>query len=106
MVAITFVSPEDDRQVLDIAPGVSVMEGAVRGGVDGIDADCGGELACATCHVYIAPDWAGRLAPPTEAESEMLEFASSIDVRSRLSCQIIATPELEGLVVHLPASQR
>jgi len=106
MVGIRFVSANGDEQGLEIDEGVSLMEGAVRGGIDGIDADCGGQLACATCHVYIDASWADRLKPPSEDEIEMLEHAADVDPRSRLSCQISITAEMGGLIVHVPVHQR
>ena len=106
MTRVTFVSFDGEQDTLDIADGVSVMEGGVRGGVDGIDADCGGELACATCQVHVAADWLDRLAPPSDDERAMLEYAVGVDQRSRLSCQIFIDPSLDGLVVHIPETQR
>lgn len=105
MVCITFTFPDGTSENIAIDPGTSLMEGAVRGGVEGIDADCGGALSCATCHVRVAPEWVSRLPPPSEDEREMLEFAVDPGPGSRLSCQIVIAPELEGLVVGVPASQ-
>ena len=105
MVKVNFVSAEGEHNGLDISAGISVMEGAVRGGIDGIDADCGGELSCATCHVRIDPEWLARLAPPSQDEVDMLEYALEADGRSRLSCQIVLTEDLDGLVVHIPERQ-
>ena len=93
---------------MDIDGGVSLMEGALLGGVDGIDADCGGQLSCATCHVKVAADWldiVNELAPPSDDERAMLEFAHEPDDRSRLSCQISMTSRLDGLKVDVPETQ-
>ena len=81
------------------------MEGAVNHNIAGIDGDCGGACACATCHVYVDPVWADKLEPPTELEIAMLDFAYEPDERSRLACQIKVKPELDGLTVYLPARQ-
>ena len=82
------------------------MEGAVRSGVDGIDADCGGALSCSTCHVYVADDWIDLLVPPSQDEKEMIDFAVDPKPCSRLSCQIVMKSEYEGLVLNVPATQR
>ena len=105
MTKVTFLGPGGERQAIEIDNGVSVMEGAVMGGVDGIDADCGGQLSCATCHVHIDTDWLDRLQPPTSDEDDLLDFAIGRDARSRLSCQIVMSPQLDGLVVHVPETQ-
>ena len=105
MVGVRFISADGDEKDLDIAAGVSVMEGAVRGGIDGIDADCGGELSCATCHVHIGADWMDKIPPATEDEKDMLEYAIDTDDTSRLSCQIFLNAELDGLVVKIPERQ-
>lgn len=106
MVTVTFVNPDGSRSMIDVQDGYSVMEGGVRGGVDGIDAECGGQGACATCHVYVEKTWVGRLKPPSDDELAMLEFAIETDPEtSRLSCQIICDPDLEGLVVTVPERQ-
>jgi len=106
MATVTFIAADGGEKALDITDGFSVMEGAVRGGIDGIDADCGGEVSCATCHVHVAADWIARLAAPSEDEKDMLGYAVDTDECSRLSCQIFLTPELDGLVVHIPPTQR
>lgn len=105
MAKVNFIGPGDARQTIEIDDGVSVMEGAVMSGIDGIDADCGGQLSCATCHVHVDAGWLARLAPPTGDEDELLEFAVGRDDRSRLSCQIIMSPELDGIVLHVPETQ-
>jgi 2Fe-2S ferredoxin len=110
MTAIRFLIPRPDGTTLvrevDARPGQSVMRAALDAGVEGIVADCGGMLTCATCHVYVASDWVGRLPGPSDEETGMLDFTAA-DRRgaSRLSCQIQVGPETEGLTVELPDSQ-
>jgi len=105
MVRVTFVEPDGSERALDGDQGFSVMEVAVRNGVAGIDADCGGACACATCHVYVDPDWFGTVGAPGDMEKDMLEFANEPRETSRLSCQIRLTAALDGLRVAVPASQ-
>lgn len=105
MAKVNFVTAGGESEAIEIADGTSVMEGAVMSGVDGIDADCGGELSCATCHVHVDIDWLGRLMPPSDDENDLLEFAVGRDERSRLSCQIRMSPELDGIVLHVPQTQ-
>jgi len=106
MALIKFISPDGSTSSVSIASGISIMEGAVRGGIDGIDADCGGALACATCHVHVAEEWMAKLPAPSKDEQEMLEYAVERDGTSRLSCQIIVEDGLEGLTVRVPATQK
>ncbi len=106
MVGVTFINHDGSETLIDVQEGCSIMESGVRGGVDGIDADCGGQGACATCHVYVDKSWVARLKPPSDDEIAMLEFAIDTDPEtSRLSCQILCTAELEGLVVRVPERQ-
>lgn len=108
MSKVVFIQADGSRAEVDIENGVSVMDGAVNRGVDGIDADCGGQLACATCHIKVAPRWMEALneqAPQSEDELAMLEFAHEPDEWSRLSCQILMTPLLDGLEVIVPETQ-
>lgn len=110
MVAIRFLSPQPDGTMasreVQARPGQSVMQAAVGAGIDAVAADCGGLLTCATCHVYVAPDWAARLPAPGDDERGMLEFtAAPRRDTSRLSCQITVAPELEGLTLELPDRQ-
>ncbi len=106
MAKITYVEFNGTEHVIDVAPGLTVMEGARDNGVPGIEADCGGACACSTCHVYVAADWVGRLPPRDPMEEDMLDFAWQPDpVRSRLTCQIKVTEDLDGLVVNLPEKQ-
>ena len=105
MPRVTLIDPEGTRHELDGLDGMSVMEVAVRNGVPGIKADCGGACACATCQVYVDADWMERVGAPTEMEADMLEFAVDPAANSRLSCQIRLTAALDGMIAHVPASQ-
>ena len=105
MAKITYVEHSGTEHTVDVPNGLSVMEGAVRYTVPGIDGDCGGACACATCHVYIDSDWIAKLAPMNELERDMLDFAFDVKESSRLSCQIKVSPALDGLVVRTPARQ-
>jgi len=106
MIKIRFIAADQSVQDIQAEPGQSLMKAAVDANVTGIEADCGGTLTCATCHVMVDTPWAGRLPPPVADERDMLDFAASpVEPGSRLSCQIALTPELDGLVVRLPASQ-
>lgn len=102
---IKYIEHEGTEHVVDVPDGLSVMEGAVRYTVPGIDGDCGGACACATCHVYVEEGWMGRLAPMNDLERDMLDFAFDVRENSRLACQIKVSPETEGLVVRTPARQ-
>lgn len=106
MAKITYVAADGTRQAFEVPNGFSVMEGAVREGLPGIEAECGGVCSCATCRVDVAADWLDRLPPKSPDEAAMLEFSVGVTDRSRLSCQLKVSMELEGLVVELPASQR
>lgn len=106
MASLTFVSPDGSKQVVDARPGISVMQAAINEGIDGIVAECGGNAMCATCHVYVDPAWEARVPAIKQDEEDMLDStASERKPNSRLSCQIDMSPELDGLVVHLPESQ-
>ncbi|WCT72169.1 2Fe-2S iron-sulfur cluster-binding protein [Sphingomonas naphthae] len=105
MPQVEFKSPDGDSTVLQGEDGFSLMEVAVQNGVDGIDADCGGALTCATCHVYVDPEWLDRLPPIETGEADMLEFAVEPRGNSRLSCQIRLSAALDGLIVEIPVSQ-
>ena len=106
MVKITFIQHNGTEQTVDALPGMSVMESALKNMVPGIDADCGGACACATCHVYVDEAWRDRTGEPSAMEESMLDFAEGVEANSRLSCQIKVTDALDGLVVRLPESQR
>lgn len=105
MPTITFVQPDGARRSVEIATGLSVMEAAVRNAIPGIDADCGGACACATCHVYVDPAWTEKAGKPSAMEESMLDFAEQVEPNSRLSCQIRVTDTLDGLIVRLPENQ-
>ena len=105
MAKVTFIQPDGAEQVVDIPEGWSIMEGAVRAGVIGIDADCGGACACATCHVQVESEWAEKLPPKSEMEETMLDFAPDVKANSRLSCQLRMKAELDGIVLNLPKTQ-
>jgi len=105
MAKVTFIQPDGKEQTVEIPPGWSIMEGAVRSNVPGIDADCGGACACATCHVYVEPQWTEKLPPKSEMEETMLDFAIAPKANSRLSCQLRVTSELDGMVVRVPPVQ-
>lgn len=105
MPKITYIEHAGKEHVVEVASGMTVMEGATKFNVPGIDADCGGACACATCHVYVDPAWADKTGKPSGMEQSMLDFASDVEPTSRLSCQIKVTAELDGLVVRLPKSQ-
>lgn len=105
MIAITYIEPNGTEHLIEVAPGLTVMEGARDHGIPGIDAECGGACSCSTCHVYVAPEWLDRLPPKGAVEDDMLEFAWEPDHRSRLTCQIKVSEALDGLVVVLPERQ-
>jgi 2Fe-2S ferredoxin len=106
-VKITYVEHGGAAHIVDVAEGKSVMEGAVNNNIPGIDADCGGACACATCHVYVANDWFEKTGGPSEIEASLLEFAAAeMQPTSRLSCQIKVSEQLDGLVVSMPPTQR
>ena len=106
MASVTYIEHDGTEHSVEIHDGDSVMQGAVHNAVAGIVGECGGGLACATCLCFVDPAWVERVGEPSEMEKQMLEFAPSGDKPgSRLSCQIIANEELNGLVVRLPESQ-
>lgn len=105
MTKITIVAFDGTRFDLDAANGSTVMENAVRNSVPGIEAECGGACACATCHVYVDDAWSERVGPPSPMEEDMLDFAYEVKPTSRLSCQIKMTDTLDGLVVNVPERQ-
>ena len=106
MVKITYIEFGGTQHVVDVETGLTVMEGAVQNDIQGIDADCGGGMACSTCHVYIDSDWVEKLPEKDPMEEDMLDFAYEPDPnRSRLTCQVKVTDELDGLIVNMPERQ-
>lgn len=105
MTKITIVAHDGTRFDIDAANGSTVMENAVRNSVPGIEAECGGACACATCHVYVDDAWTARVGAPEAMEEDMLDFAFDVRPTSRLSCQIKVTAGLDGLVVQVPEKQ-
>src|SRR6202008_3183345 len=102
MPKITYIDDGGTSRTVDVPVGWTVMEGAVKNLIPGIDADCGGACAWATCHVHFDPAWAGKLAPKQDMEDTRLDFGQDLQPTSRLSCQIKVSPALDGLVVRLP----
>ena len=105
MAKITYIEHDGTEHVVDVKTGLSVMEGAVKNNIPGIDADCGGACACATCHVYVQGDWLEKTGDKSAMEESMLDFAEGVEPNSRLSCQIKVSDELDGLTVKMPESQ-
>ena len=105
MAKITFTQPDGSNQVVDADAGMTVMEAAKKNLVPGIEAECGGACACATCHVYVDDAWREKVGAPSEMEEDMLDFAFDVRPGSRLSCQIKVTPALDGLIVAVPEKQ-
>jgi 2Fe-2S ferredoxin len=102
---ITFIEFDGTAHEVDVPAGGSVMEAAVNNSVPGIDADCGGACACATCHVFVGEQWLDKVGSRSDMEQSMLDFAENVRNNSRLSCQIPLTEELDGLVVNMPEAQ-
>ena len=105
MPKITYIEHSGKSHTLDVENGLTVMEGAIQNNISGIDADCGGSCACATCHVYVDEKWFGKLSKRENAEQDMLDMAFEPNKFSRLACQISITDELDGLVVKMPSKQ-
>ena len=106
MVKITYIEFDGEHHVVDVEAGLTVMEGARNNSIPGIEADCGGACACSTCHVYVSNEWVKKLPEKDPMEEDMLDFAYEPDpIRSRLTCQIKITDDLEGLVVTMPERQ-
>ncbi len=106
MAKITYIEHGGKQHVVEVANGLTVMEGARDNGIPGIEADCGGACACSTCHVYVATDWVSKLPEKDDMEEDMLDFAHKPDPeRSRLTCQLKVTDALDGLVVQMPEKQ-
>ena len=105
MPKITYIEHNGKSHIQEVANGLTVMEGAVQNNIPGIDADCGGSCACATCHVYVDEKWFDKLPKKEDAEEDMLDMAFEPKKLSRLSCQITTIEELDGLVVKMPSKQ-
>ena len=105
MAKITYIEHNGTNHTIDVQSGLTVMEGAVQNNIPGIDADCGGSMACATCHVYVKEDWFNKVNKKSEGEDDMLDQAYEPKKNSRLSCQIIVSDDLDGLVVDMPEKQ-
>jgi len=105
MPKITYISHKGKKNTVEVAVGLSVMEGAIQNNIEGIDADCGGSMACATCHVYVPENWFNKLEKSQDAEQDMIDMAYDPKKNSRLSCQIIVSNELDGLEVNTPLKQ-
>ena len=105
MAKITYIDHSGNSKTVDVQNGLTVMEGAVQNDIPGIDADCGGGMACATCHVYVKEEWFNKLPKTQEGEEDMLDVAYEPKKNSRLSCQLIVSEELDGLTVNIPSKQ-
>ena len=105
MPKMTYKDYAGNSKTIEVEKGLSVMEGAIQNDIPGIDADCGGSMACATCHVYVEEKWLDKLTKAEEAEVDMIDMAYDPKKNSRLSCQIIVSDELDGLIVTTPEKQ-
>ena len=105
MTKITYITSDAKTHTVDVENGLTVMEGAVQNDIPGIDADCGGGMACATCHVYVTENWLDKLSKKEDGEEDMLDMAYEPKSNSRLSCQLIVNDNLDGLVVNIPSKQ-
>ena len=105
MAKITYIEHTNKKHIVEVLNNMSVMEGAVQNNIPGIDADCGGSMACATCHVYIDKKWFDKLEKKDEGEEDMLDMAYQPNKFSRLSCQLVVSDELDGLILRMPSKQ-
>ena len=105
MAKITYIENNGNTHTVEVAEGLTVMEGAVQNNIPGIDGDCGGGMACATCHVYVKDEWFDKINKKSEGEDDMIDQAYEPNKLSRLSCQIEVTTNVDGLIVHLPEKQ-
>ena len=105
MPKITYITHDDQSHTIEVQNGLTVMEGAVQNDIPGIDADCGGGMACATCHVYVKEEWLDKLPKKEDGEEDMLDMAFEPKKNSRLSCQLMVSDELDGLTVNIPSKQ-
>ena len=105
MAKITYKDFQGNSKTINVNNGLSIMEGAIQNEIPGIDADCGGAMACATCHVYIKDEWFDKIPKAEDGENDMIDMAFEPKKNSRLSCQLIVSDELDGLVVTTPKKQ-
>ena len=105
MAKITYIEHTNKKHIVEVSNNMSVMEGAVQNNIPGIDADCGGSMACATCHVYVDEKWFNKLKKKDEGEEDMLDMAYQPNKFSRLSCQLVVSDEHDGLIVRMPSKQ-
>ena len=105
MPKINYIEHDGKKRTVDAPVGTTVMENAIKNGVPGIEAECGGACACATCHVYVEEEWRAKAGGPSPMEEDMLDFGYDVRPNSRLSCQIKVTADLDGLVVRVPERQ-
>ena len=105
MAKITYIEHTNKKHIVEVPNNMSVMEGAVQNNIPGIDADCGGSMACATCHVYIDSKWFDKLKKKDESEEDMLDMAYQPNKFSRLSCQLLVSDKLDGLILRMPTKQ-
>ena len=105
MPKITYLDNQGNSKTIDVENGLTVMEGAIQNDIPGIDADCGGSMACATCHVYVEEKWLNKITKAEEAEVDMIDMAFEPKKNSRLSCQLIISDELDRLIVTTPEKQ-
>ena len=105
MPKITYKDKDGNSKTIEVEKGLTVMEGAIQNEIPGIDADCGGSMACSTCHVYVEEKWFDKLPKAEDAEVDMIDMAYEPKKNSRLSCQLIVSDELDGLIITTPAKQ-
>ena len=105
MPKITYITHDKKNYTIDVQNGLTVMEGAIQNDIPGIDADCGGGMACATCHVYVKEEWFDKLSKKEDGEEDMLDMAFEPKKNSRLSCQLVVSDEIDGLIVNIPSKQ-
>ena len=105
MPKITYRTQDNKTHIIDVQNGLTVMEGAIQNDIPGIDADCGGGMSCATCHVYVDEEWLDKLPVKEDGEEDMLDMAFEPKKNSRLSCQIVVSDDLDGLTVSIPSRQ-
>ena len=105
MAKITYIDKDKNSKTIEVENGLTVMEGAIQNNIPGIDADCGGSMACATCHVYVEEKWLDKIPKAEEGEIDMIDMAFEPKTNSRLSCQLIVSNEFDGLTVTTPEKQ-